>query len=78
MEKNPPSSAGDVRDTGSIPGLGRASEEGIIDRRTLELTKKRYSTLKDNGEAATRCYEGSNHNKIKFYTHWVGDPQTEQ
>ena len=26
--KNPPASAGDVRDVGSIPGLGRSSEGG--------------------------------------------------
>ena len=26
--KNPPASAGDVRDTGSIPGLGRSPGEG--------------------------------------------------
>ena len=28
MVKNPPASAGDVRDAGSIPGLGRSSGEG--------------------------------------------------
>ena len=27
--KNPPANAGDIRDTGSIPGLGRASEDGM-------------------------------------------------
>ena len=26
--KNPPASAGDVRDTGSVPGLGRSPGEG--------------------------------------------------
>ena len=26
--KNPPASAGDIRDAGSIPGLGRSPEEG--------------------------------------------------
>ena len=26
--KNPPASAGDMRDSGTIPGLGRASREG--------------------------------------------------
>ena len=26
--KNPPASAGDIRDTGSIPGLGRSPGEG--------------------------------------------------
>ena len=26
--KNPPANAGDVRDTGSIPGLGRSSRRG--------------------------------------------------
>ena len=29
MVKNPPASAGNVRDTGSIPVLGRAWEEGM-------------------------------------------------
>ena len=28
MVKNPPTSAGDVRDTGSIPGSGRSPGEG--------------------------------------------------
>ena len=28
MVNNPPASAGDVRDTGSIPGLGRSPETG--------------------------------------------------
>ena len=28
MVKNPPASAGDIRDTGSIPGLGRSPGEG--------------------------------------------------
>ena len=27
--KSPPASAGDVRDTGSIPGLGRSPGEGL-------------------------------------------------
>ena len=27
MEKNPPNSAGDTRDAGSIPGLGRSAGE---------------------------------------------------
>ena len=27
--KNPPASAGDIRDAGSIPGLGRSLEEGM-------------------------------------------------
>ena len=29
MEKNPPAKAGDIRDIGSIPGLGRPLEEGM-------------------------------------------------
>ena len=29
MVKNPQASAGDVRDSGSIPGLGRSPEEGM-------------------------------------------------
>ena len=27
--KNPPANAGDIRDMGSIPGLGRSLEEGV-------------------------------------------------
>ena len=27
--KNPPANAGDIRDAGSIPGLGRSPEEGV-------------------------------------------------
>ena len=29
MVKNPPANAGDVRDMGSIPGLGRSSREEL-------------------------------------------------
>ena len=29
MVKNPPANSGDVKDSGSIPGLGRSSEEGM-------------------------------------------------
>ena len=29
MVKNPPPSAGDLRDVGSIPGLGRSPKEGM-------------------------------------------------
>ena len=29
MVKNPPANAGDIRDTGSIPGLGRSLDEGM-------------------------------------------------
>ena len=28
--KNPPANAGDVRDVGSIPGLGRSLEESMV------------------------------------------------
>ena len=28
MVKNPPANAGDIRDTGSVPGLGRSPGEG--------------------------------------------------
>ena len=30
MVKNLPGNAGDIRDTGSIPGLGRSLEEGMV------------------------------------------------
>ena len=29
MVKNPPANAGDIRDSGSIPGSGRSPEEGM-------------------------------------------------
>ena len=29
MVKNPPANAGDVRDTGSVPGSGRSLEKGM-------------------------------------------------
>ena len=29
MVKNPPANAGDIRDTGSVPRLGRSLEEGM-------------------------------------------------
>ena len=28
--KNPPANAGDIRDVGSIPGLGRSPGEGMV------------------------------------------------
>ena len=31
---------------------------------------------KDKEEAAEKRWEGHNHDKIKSYTHWLGDPQT--
>ena len=33
--KNPPANAGDIRDTGSIPGLGRSVEEGMATRSSI-------------------------------------------
>ena len=51
MVKNPPVSAGDTRDTGSIPGLGRSPGGGngnplqysclrnLMDRRKLDITE---------------------------------------
>ena len=30
MVKNPPDNAGDIKDVGLIPGLGRCLEEGMI------------------------------------------------
>ena len=48
-----------------------------IDRRTLEITKKRCNTSKEK-ETATiwQSLQRYNHDKIKFHTHWVGDSQT--
>ena len=48
----------------------------IMDRKTLELTKKRDPTSKDRGEATVRWQEGHNHNTIKSHNCWVGDSQT--
>ena len=33
--KNPPASAGNIRDTGSIPGSERSSEEGMVTRSSI-------------------------------------------
>ena len=39
----------------------------------LEPTKKSYPTSKDKAAAAVRQQEACNHNRIKSYTHQVGD-----
>lgn len=41
----------------------------------LEPIKKRHPTSKDK-EAIAKWEEGYNHNKIKYLTHRVGDPQS--
>ena len=33
--KNPPASAGNIRDTGSIPGSERSPEEGMVTRSSI-------------------------------------------
>ena len=48
----------------------------IINKKTLELNKKRYPTSKDKGEAAMRQYERRNYNKIKSHNCWLGELQT--
>ena len=50
MVKNPPANAGDIRDVGSIPGLGRSPGEGntlqyscmknLMDRKAIPQTEK--------------------------------------
>ena len=50
MVKNPPANAGDIRDVGSIPGLGRSPGEGntlqysclknLMDREAIPQTEK--------------------------------------
>ena len=35
MVKNPPANAGDIRDVGSIPRLGRSQEEGMATRSSI-------------------------------------------
>ena len=42
----------------------------------MEPTKKMYPMSKDKDEAVTRPQEGCNHDKVKSYTCWMGDPQT--
>ena len=47
-----------------------------INRNILEPTKKIYLISKDKVEAMTKQKEDHNHDKIKFYTHQLGDLQT--
>ena len=55
MVKNPAASAGNLRDTGSIPGLGRSPEEG--DNNMLQ-----YSCLENSmGRGAWRGYSPCGH-----------------
>ena len=49
-----------------------------IDRSMLEPTEERYPTPKDKEETAAITQEGCNHDKIKSYTCWVSNPQTEK
>ena len=48
--KNSPASAGDVRDTGSIPGLGRSPREGMARLRGQGEIKERGRPLQIDGE----------------------------
>ena len=53
MVKNPPANAGDIRDSGSNPGLGRFLEEGtashssIMDRGVWQATVRRVAVRHD-------------------------------
>ena len=47
MVKNPPANAGNVRDTGSIPGLGRSPGEEIATRSSIHAWKILWSENPD-------------------------------
>ena len=63
MVKNLPATAGDVRDTSSIPGLGRSPEEGYSNL-------LQYSSLENpHGERSLASYSPWGHkqsDKIEF------------
>ena len=75
--KNPPASAGDVRDVGSIPGLGRSSEGGHgnpfqcsclekpMDRGALAGCSPQGCTELDTTSDLARTY----HKNLQFYVH---------
>ena len=78
--KNPPASAGDVRDVGSIPGLGRSSEGGHgnpfqcsclekpMDRGALAGCSPQGCTELDTTSDLARTY----HKNLQFYVHiWM-------
>ena len=50
--KNPPANAGDVRDTGLIPGLGRSLEEGMATHSSI-LTRRIPWTEEPGGLQST-------------------------
>ena len=57
--KNPPASAGDIRDAGSIPGLGRSPEEG-------NSNPFQYSCLENSTDREAWC--AAVHGVAKIWT----------
>ena len=60
--RNQPASAGDTRDTGSIPGLGRSP--GVGNGNTLQ-----YSCLEDSMESLVGYHPWGHKDSIRLNTH---------
>ena len=80
MVKNPPASAGDTKDMGSIPGLGRCPGirndnplqysclENSMDRRTWRVTKSQTQVNDCAHKLTKNCLQWSHSTKITDFT----------
>ena len=62
MVKNPPATAGDVRDTGAIPGLGRSLEEEMATHSSIFV----WRISMDRGAWWTTAHGVTESDKIEF------------
>ena len=75
MVKNPPANAGDLRDSGSIPGLGRTPEDGMATHPSILAWRIRMdrgvwqATVHGISKSWTRLKRLSIHTHVD--THWV-------
>ena len=60
--KNPPANAGDIRDTGSIPGLGRSLVGGHGN--PLSILAWRLQWIKDPGRYSPQGHRESDTNEV--------------
>ena len=58
MVKNPPANAGDIRDEGSIPGLGRSPGEGHDNPLPYSFLKKSH------GQRSLESYSSWDHKEL--------------
>ena len=79
MVKNPPANAGDVRDTGSIPGLGRSSRGGHgnpFQYSCLENPMDRGATVHSIPKSRTRLKQFSVHACVTETTKYDAEIKT--